>query len=104
VPLVIWLPVNVPPDAPPETAAVQAVALAEVHFALTASPRLMVEEADGCEKLTVGAGTVGAGVVGAGVAEPPPYPPPLPPPPHPASPLMINPDAILPHVETCMAL
>ena len=55
MPLVIWLPVNAPPDAPPETAAVQAVALAEVHFAVTASPRLMVAEADGCEKLTVGA-------------------------------------------------
>jgi hypothetical protein len=94
VPLVIWLPLNVPPDAP-ETLAVQDVALVEVQVAVTASPRLMLAAAAGCEKLTVGA-RVGAAL------PPDPYPLLLPPPPHPASAMPIDPNAIVPHVETRM--
>jgi hypothetical protein len=100
VPLVFWLPVNAPPDAL-ETVAVQDVASTEVHVAVTASPRLMVADADGWEKVTVGA-AAGAGAGAAGLADP--YPPMLPSPPQAATTLTIDPDAILPQVETRMAM
>jgi len=61
VPVVDWLPVNVPPLVL-DAAAVQPVLLAELHRSVTLCPKLMVIGDAGCAKLAVAAG-VGAGAV-----------------------------------------